>query len=476
MRPAVFVLLALGITAKLAAAEDATGDRAMELAARDYAQRMEAETQRLIAARVRIADERIPLAELQRELQEQVLSLEAEAARAEIAASQAGSRVTALQAEIEALNRNLTYVTTRGRDALKGFQDSLLPGEAAAIAGSTAELEQAFGDPAQAHNATLTLEAADRIMERVRMAIGGHVAPGSLMFDGDNELLPGRVLWMGPEVFFRSDRDGAVGSVRAVDGLSHPVALRLSLQDPQAMERLFAGEAGVYEADPTGGSALRLQDARGTWLDHLKKGGVIGYLILALGGLAALTTLLKLIDIRHVNADRPETIHHVLEHLKAGSVEDTRRTVVQLHPTARELFESGLLHLEKPKAVLEDNLYAVLLRQRMQLERRLPFLTVIVAAAPLLGLLGTVTGMVKTFTLITVFGTGNAAKLSSGISEALVTTELGLIVAIPTLIVHGYLNRRTQKILGLSERYAAEFVAAATEYNSTPAEAAALQS
>jgi biopolymer transport protein ExbB len=70
-------------------------------------------------------------------------------------------------------------------------------------------------------------------------------------------------------------------------------------------------------------------------------------------------------------------------------------------------------------------------------------------------------GMIKTFALITVFGTGNAAKLSSGISEVLVTTELGLTVAIPALIAHGFLSHRAQKKLSLLERYAVEFTAAA---------------
>jgi len=74
-----------------------------------------------------------------------------------------------------------------------------------------------------------------------------------------------------------------------------------------------------------------------------------------------------------------------------------------------------------------------------------------------------VMGMIKTFALITVFGTGNAAKLSSGISEVLVTTELGLTVAIPALVLHGFLSHRTQRKLSLLERYAVEFVAAAGE-------------
>jgi len=92
------------------------------------------------------------------------------------------------------------------------------------------------------------------------------------------------------------------------------------------------------------------------------------------------------------------------------------------------------------------------------LERFLPFLAITAATAPLLGLLGTVIGMIKTFQLITIFGTGDAKSLSSGISEALVTTALGLIVAIPVLIVHGALTRMAKRKLGLLEELSVAFV------------------
>jgi biopolymer transport protein ExbB len=80
------------------------------------------------------------------------------------------------------------------------------------------------------------------------------------------------------------------------------------------------------------------------------------------------------------------------------------------------------------------------------------------AAAPLLGLLGTVTGMINTFKLITVFGTGDASNLASGISQALVTTELGLVVAIPSLIIHGLLSRMARQKLGDLEQIAVGFI------------------
>jgi biopolymer transport protein ExbB len=144
-----------------------------------------------------------------------------------------------------------------------------------------------------------------------------------------------------------------------------------------------------------------------------------------------------------------------------GATAKAQQALGSLQTTTRELFTVGLRHLHKPKAILEEHLYAVVLRQRLHNERWLPLLAVIATAAPLMGLLGTVTGLVRTFALITVFGTGNAGKLASGISEVLVATELGLMVAIPTLVAHGFLSHRIQKNLSLLERYALEFTTAA---------------
>ena len=86
-----------------------------------------------------------------------------------------------------------------------------------------------------------------------------------------------------------------------------------------------------------------------------------------------------------------------------------------------------------------------------------------------LGLLGTVTGMIKTFKLITVFGTGDARALSSGISEALITTEFGLLVAIPTLLMHAILARTAKGVLASMEQTGLAFVNGLGRRSSRPA-------
>ena len=92
------------------------------------------------------------------------------------------------------------------------------------------------------------------------------------------------------------------------------------------------------------------------------------------------------------------------------------------------------------------------------LDKFLTILSVSAGAAPLLGLLGTVMGIIKTFEMIGIYGTGDANRLAGGISEALVTTEMGLIVAIPALIWHAVLNRRLRKIVSNLEKAMLSFI------------------
>ncbi len=186
----------------------------------------------------------------------------------------------------------------------------------------------------------------------------------------------------------------------------------------------------------------------------------MSYAILCVGALALFMILQKIRDLRQMAVSSPAEVEVCLAVIASGQPQEIEQAVRRLAPTTRELFTAGLRYLGKPKDLLEEHLIAVLLRQRLHYERWLPLLAVIATAAPLMGLLGTVTGMVRTFALITVFGTGNAGKLASGISEVLVSTELGLMVAIPTLVAHGFLSYRIQKKLSLLERYAAEFVTA----------------
>ncbi|MEF2230773.1 MAG: MotA/TolQ/ExbB proton channel family protein [Pseudodesulfovibrio sp.] len=100
-----------------------------------------------------------------------------------------------------------------------------------------------------------------------------------------------------------------------------------------------------------------------------------------------------------------------------------------------------------------DMLEAMRMRQEVKAMRYIGTILILSAVAPLLGLLGTVTGMITTFDVISEFGTGNARALASGISEALVTTQSGLVVAVPGLFLGGFLFQRAQKLRGRMELF-----------------------
>jgi biopolymer transport protein ExbB len=124
------------------------------------------------------------------------------------------------------------------------------------------------------------------------------------------------------------------------------------------------------------------------------------------------------------------------------------------HSPVNHVIEAGLRSRNADRETLESVLQEAILRELPRVERGLSILAVLGAVAPLLGLLGTVTGMIDTFRVITLFGTGDPKLMSGGISEALITTELGLAIAIPIMLLHTLLSRRAEKIIGDMEEKA----------------------
>jgi biopolymer transport protein ExbB len=104
----------------------------------------------------------------------------------------------------------------------------------------------------------------------------------------------------------------------------------------------------------------------------------------------------------------------------------------------------------------DEQLYVCLLRWRHKLEQWLGAIALTASVSPLLGLVGTVSGMITTFKLMTVFGSSDANTVSAGISEAMITTKLGLVVAVPSLIAHALMNRRVKNYFAELENLGVE--------------------
>lgn len=429
----------------------------------DYSQRIETATEELGAVRLRIADERIPLIEGIRAVESRIIELEAEVGALEIASARAEQDRLASENTWDSVVGNLDYAARISQENLEGLRAALSPGEAGQYEDRIETLMRTLDRSSRMERGWAAIEVMNLQMERLRRQVGGYTIEGMALSSGDNRIRNGRFAFAGPESFFASEDFTLTGTVRTREGSPVPTVHALRSWEQEMARAFFEGGPGAMMADASGGKALPFQESRDTFFGHVRKGGMVGIVIIGLGAFALVASIIKVFDLRRLSVDEPGAVRDVLDALVRSSTDQAEQAATRLRSTTRELIDVGLRNVNKPKTLLEEHLSAFILRQRIDHERRLPLLAVIAAAAPLLGLLGTVVGMVKTFTLITIYGTGNAGKLSTGISEALITTELGLIVAIPTLVLHGFLYHRTQKNLSRLEQYAVEFVTASEE-------------
>jgi biopolymer transport protein ExbB len=205
---------------------------------------------------------------------------------------------------------------------------------------------------------------------------------------------------------------------------------------------------GIDPTGPTGGSFLAAIIDTPTLEERWHQGGYVGYAITAVGVFAFLLAIARVIMLTMMGAA-------VNSQLKSGEAKTN-------NPLGRVL----LVSQENPNIdteTLELKMAEAVLRETPKLEAGLTLLKIIAAVAPLMGLLGTVTGMIITFQAITIFGAGDPKAMAGGISSALITTVLGLLVAIPTVLLHTVVNGRAQKIIHILNEQATGIVAERAE-------------
>lgn len=178
---------------------------------------------------------------------------------------------------------------------------------------------------------------------------------------------------------------------------------------------------------------------------------ICSVLVIAIGGERYWTLNPKKIAPRHLLAQVWSWIKN--NQLDAGKL----RELKQSSPLGRVL-AAGLSNSRQGRDVMKDSIQEAANQVVHELERYLSVLSTVANIAPLLGLLGTVIGMIKVFTAIMLQGTGNASVLAGGISEALITTAAGLTVAIPAMILHRFFQRRVDDIVVTMEEDAVKLV------------------
>ncbi len=245
------------------------------------------------------------------------------------------------------------------------------------------------------------------------------------------------------------DWDSSKSTKNLIELARQPAARFASMASD--LQNAAPGQTVAMAVDFTRGQILRAVVQSKTPIERVKEdGGPVGYVIIGVGILGLLLCLWKALvlyttgarmgrQLKSQNADKGNPLGRVM-----AIYTDNTETDIE---------------------TLELKLDEAILRESAPLETGLSFIKVLYVVAPLLGLLGTVVGMIATFQMITLFGTGDPRMMAGGISTALVTTVLGLVVAIPLTILHAFLQGKSKALIQILEEQAAGIIARLAERN-----------
>lgn len=306
-------------------------------------------------------------------------------------------------------------------------------------------------------SALATLDSLETAITRLEASIGG-AATDYEAADEAGRAVKGKALWLGPQSFFIPDTETMpAGILMREPGAAMSRVFPMKGEESAIRNWAVSGN-GEIPLDVTGGRAVEVSANTVSLVEHLKQGGIIMIPLLTLALVALGIATWKGIEISRVGAVQPRQLNAALDEIANQRPEEALKIARQLSGPVSDLLQLAIAKIQLSRGLLEELLFERILQQKPRLERGLAFLAVTAATAPLLGLLGTVIGMIRTFQLITLFGTGDAKTLSGGISEALITTEIGLVVAIPALILHAILSRRIKRALSDMEQTATAFL------------------
>jgi len=220
--------------------------------------------------------------------------------------------------------------------------------------------------------------------------------------------------------------------------------------DPAAaLQAAGPAEVVPMAVDMTRGQILRAVVQSKTALERVRQdGGPVGYVIVAIGLLGMALCLWKFVSLATMRGRMRSQLADPV-----ARVENPLGRVLAVY----------IDHPDTDTETLELRLDEAILRETAPIEKGLGFIRVLYVVAPLLGLLGTVVGMISTFQMITLFGSGDPRMMAGGISTALVTTVLGLVVAIPLTLAHSYLQGQARALVQVLEEQAAGMIARIAE-------------
>ena len=450
------ILAPLALAGLSAAQEAARFDGARA----DFQARLEQALSELSALRAEAANELVPLNKTLRDLESDLARTRQELQTTTRTLDGRTLDLSTLAAEIKTRKDEAAYISGRLAEYLAGFESRLhiaevqryqAPLEAARLAPENQALTQAEIYAAQTSMVATALEHLHELVAGARFE--------GTAVDQAGVVSKGTFVLTGPSALFRSDDGRVVGTVEQRLGSLQPTVMPFATpEDAARAAELVSTSAGRFPLDPSLGNARKVEETRETLLEHVQAGGPVMVPIFVMAGLALLVVLYKWGSMAFVPRARRAAVEALIGAVGRRDQAGALAAAKNIRGPTGEMLQVGAAHLSEPRELIEELMYEKLMAARLKLTGMLPFVAISASSAPLLGLLGTVTGIMQTFKLITVFGTGDVKTLSSGISEALITTEYGLIVAIPSLLLHAFLSRKAKRLVDEMEKAALAFL------------------
>ena len=437
-------------------ASNATFDDAVGVAQK----RLEDSLQELSALRKRIAEESIPLSRELNQLQAEYEALQDEYREVDRIKDSRSLDIIRLTEEIQRREDQGVYLSNLLGKFITDWAAGLPISEKQRYNGPVDLASNAGDDDSLSRDQVYDIQGdvVQLAIDRIDDVFGGTRFEGQAL-NPQGEMRTGAFLVVGPAQFFRSSDGSMTGPVEQQINSGEPSVVSYTTPEQAEGAGIVINNArGSLPLDATLGNARVMEEIQETVIEHILKGGVVVWPILALGAAAILAAFLKWIGL--VTIPRPgkrsleALMTAVREHREEAALEAARA----IRGPIGAMLVSGVKHIHEPKDLIDEIMFEKILVTRLRVQRFLPFIAICAAASPLLGLLGTVVGIIETFKMITLFGTGNVQTLSGGISQALITTEIGLIVAIPALLLHSFLSRQAKGVTDRMEQAAISFV------------------
>lgn len=430
-------------------------NKALKGAVDDLQKRLDAATEQLSMVRAKIEAEKVPMTKQFNELDDQLIEAKKKYDEVLRIRDSRTLDVTNLKSRIKSRQEQTTYLGNQIDEYIRGFDSRLHVSEVQRYGDLLKKKQQdsANSNLTDSEKFDARLDLVNLSIERLEESVGGVVFDGTAVNNVTGVVSEGRFLMLGPLGYFASKDGRSYGLAEERVNSNEPAILNLPEEvNPQEIAETISTLEGPLPIDATRGSAFKVEETKKTILEEFQTGGPVMWPIGGLGFLAVVIGLLKWIQLSRVGRPSYRDVTRFLENLDLGNHGQAEMLARKTSGPIGKMLQAVVAHYKDPASVLEESMFERVLDARTSLNSWTPFIKIAAAVEPLLGLLGTVTGMINTFKLITVFGTGDSGTFSAGISEALLTTQWGLITAIPCLLIAAFLGRKAKAAMDDMEK------------------------